>query len=79
MGIDLPGEVPTYNTNNVPLASNIDTKSIETESKQNSLENAINIINNSIKEIEQSGIKVEKDEMNLNNSYQVIIKLEKDN
>lgn len=78
IGIDLPGEVPTYNTNNVPLASNIDNKSI-TESNTNSLDDAIDIINDSIKQIEQSGIKVEKDEMNLNNSYQVIIKLEKNN
>lgn len=78
MGIDLPGEVPTYNTNNVPLAGNIDNKTI-TDANKNSLEDAINIINDSIKQIEQSGIKVEKDEMNLNNSYQVIIKLEKNN
>ena len=81
IGIDLPGEVPTYNTNNVPLSSNIENKITETPSNNlnNSLDEAIKTLNDALSKIEDLGIKVEKDEMNLEKSYQVIIKLEKNN
>ena len=76
INVELPGEVPTYNTNNVPLSSNDDNikEKVPTENKMDA---AIEIINKSLSKVEELGIKVEKDEMNLQKSYQVIIKLEK--
>ena len=79
IGIDLPGEVPTYNTNNVPLSNNMENKIIETNNLNQSIEDAIKILNDTLSKIEDLGIKVEKDEINLEKSYQVIIKLEKNN
>ena len=72
INVELPGEVPTYNTNNVPLSTENDNLKIE-----NKMDKAKNIIQDSINKIEELGIKVEKDEMNLEKSYQVIIKLNK--
>ena len=41
------------------------------------MNSAIEIIRKSLSQIENMGIKVEKDEMSLENSYQIVIKLEK--
>lgn len=47
------------------------------EKPTNELNSAINIIRNSIEEIEKLGLKIDKDEMSLENSYQIVIKIEK--
>ena len=52
--------------------------SINNEDKpKNIMNEAINIIRDSIDKIEELGLKVDKDEMSLEKSYQVIIKIEK--
>ena len=57
----------------------MENKIIETNNLNQSIEDAIKILNDALSKIEDLGIKVEKDEMNLEKSYQVIIKLEKNN
>lgn len=78
--VDLPGEVQTYNTNNVPLSdslnSTINNPYEEIKSSDN-LQDSINILRDSLTKIEEKGISVEKDEINLENSYQIVIKLKK--
>ena len=80
INVDLPAEISTYNTNNVPLSDtlnvNINDQKIVTNSTDN-LKQSIDIIRESLNKIESLGIKVEKDEMNLENSFQVVIKLQK--
>ena len=45
---------------------------------ENSLQDSINIIREAIKKVESTGLKVDSDEMNLEKSYQVVIKIEKE-
>ncbi len=75
INVDLPNSVATYDTNNVPLADTMNVNLVGNSS--DNFQNAINTIKDSISKIESSGIKVEKDEMNLENSYQIVIKLQK--
>lgn len=76
--VDLPGETPTYNTNNVPLSDTFNMKIDDPSSSyEDKLNDAIASIRDTLSKISSSGIKVEKDEISLSNSYQIIIKLEK--
>ena len=81
LNINLPGETPTYNTNNVPLGDtfnvNLQNNDNSLKLENNNLQSAIDLIKETVGKIESSGIKVTKDEMNMENSYQIIIKLDK--
>lgn len=84
INVDIPGEVATTPTNNVSLSqANYDTENLEKKEQmislnhENPLQDSIEMIRNTIKKIESNGLKVDSDEMNLENSYQVVIKLEK--
>lgn len=84
INVDIPGEVATTPTNNVSLSqANYDSKKEAKKepmfslNQENLLQNSIEIIRDTIKKIESNGLKVDSDEMNLENSYQVVIKIEK--
>ncbi len=77
VSVNLPDSVQTNNVNGISL-SNEDLKlTPDRTRKENPMNSAIEIIRNSLSQIENMGIKVEKDEMSLENSYQIVIKLEK--
>lgn len=85
INVDIPGEVATTPTNSVNLSqANYDLMNennpIQTISfnHENSLQDSINIIREAIKKVESTGLKVDSDEMNLEKSYQVVIKIEKE-
>lgn len=62
-----------YDLNNETKADSI----ININSSENILQDSIDIIRDTIKKIEEKGLKIDSDEMNLENSYQVVIKIEK--
>ncbi|MCI8346392.1 MAG: ParB/RepB/Spo0J family partition protein [Bacilli bacterium] len=84
INVDIPGEIATSPTNNVSLSQvtydsineNKPIQSIDFNTNR-SLQSSIEMIRDVIKKIESNGLKVDSDEMNLENSYQVIIKIEK--
>ena len=77
ISVDLPDSVQTNNINSVSLGT--PESLIEVSSKpKNSMNEAIDMIRDSLEKIENMGIKVEKDEINLENSYQIVIKIEKE-
>ena len=77
VSVNLPDSVQTNNVNGISL-SNEDLKLTPDRTREeNPMNSAIEIIRNSLSQIENMGIKVEKDEMSLENSYQIVIKLEK--
>lgn len=77
VSVNLPDSVQTNNVNGISL-SNEDLKLTPDRTREENLMNsAIEIIRKSLSQIEDMGIKVEKDEMSLENSYQIVIKLEK--
>lgn len=77
VSVNLPDSVQTTNVNGISL-SNEDLKLTPDRTREeNPMNSAIEIIRNSLSQIENMGIKVEKDEMSLENSYQIVIKLEK--
>lgn len=79
ISVDLPSEVQTSNINSVNLNNADSSISLpsQMENENQNLNEAIEIIRNSVKSIEQLGLKVDIDEMSLKNSYQVMIKIEK--
>lgn len=81
ISVDLPSEIQTNNINSVNLntldsSPNITSQNIIRNSNQG-MNQAVDKIRDALKEIEKLGFKVEKDEMDLENSYQVIIKIQK--
>ncbi len=77
VSVNLPDSVQTNNVNGISL-SNEDLKLTPDRTREeNPMNSAIEIIRKSLSQIEDMGIKVEKDEMSLENSYQIVIKLEK--
>lgn len=76
ISVDLPDSIQTNNINSVSLGTP-ETLIEVSEKSKNSLNEAIDMIRDSLEKIENMGIKVEKDEINLENSYQIIIKIEK--
>ncbi len=80
--VDLPPEVnqnsPTNSVNLSSIDANLEVNNHEKEDNPNDLLNDyINKIRDLVKEIEQKGLKVDLDELSLEKSYQVIIKIEK--
>lgn len=75
--IDLPNEVEIDNVENVNLNSDIQDGPALIMNSKSDINQAIDKIRACIKEIESFGLKVEYDEMSLDKSYQVIIKIEK--
>lgn len=76
VSIDLPDSIQTNNVNSVALGETDFVEQINTDTK-NPLNEAIDLIRQSIEKIEGMGIKIEKDEMSLENLYQIVIKIEK--
>lgn len=79
ISIDLPDSIQTNNINSVALDNENKVYRSPGENKKtiNNINDAIEILRNSIKQIENMGLKIEKDEMSLEKSYQIIIKIEK--
>ncbi len=75
--IDLPHEERTNNINSVNLNSNDSNEPLIINNQKDNLNVAIDKLRNVVKEIEQLNIKVSFDEMSLDKSYQVVIKMEK--
>ena len=79
--------VPSINTFNNPFASNPifsdNIKKIEEQQEANkpkyTLNESINLIRETIKRVEESGFKVDEEEMDLINNYQITIKISKEN
>ena len=72
-------KTPDLSSINIPEISNFN-ESINTYTKENySIEEATEKIRNLVEDLEQHGITVNTDEMNFEKSYQIIIKLDKDN
>ena len=78
VSVDLPSQVQTNNINSVNLSDASQVINNNQEQTNNSISKAVDKIRKAIEEIEQLGFKVEKDEMALEKSYQVIIKIEKE-
>ena len=78
VSVDLPSQVQTNNINSVNLSDVGQVINNNQEQTNTSISKAVDKIRKAIEEIEQLGFKVEKDEMALEKSYQVIIKIEKE-
>ncbi len=85
INVDIPGEVATTPTNNVSLSqATYDSKNENQPvpsinfNPNHSIQDSVEMIREVIKKIEANGLKVDSDEMNLENSYQVIIKIDKE-
>lgn len=75
--IDLPNEVEIDNVENVNLNSDTQDGAAIIMNSKSDINQAIDKIRACIKEVESLGLKVDYDEMSLDKSYQVIIKIEK--
>lgn len=75
--IDLPKEETTNNINSISLNSNDGNEPLIVNKQKDNLNVAIDKLRDVVKEIEQLNIKVSFDEINLDKSYQVVIKMEK--
>ncbi len=79
--------VPSINTFNNPFANNPifsdNVKASEEQQKANkpkyTLNESINLVRETLKKIEESGFKVDSEEMDLVNNYQITIKISKEN
>lgn len=75
--IDLPNEVEIDNVESVNLNSDTQDGAAILVNSKSDINQAIDKIRACIKEVESLGLKVDYDEMSLDKSYQVIIKIEK--
>lgn len=86
--VEEKNEVPYLDTYNNPFAHNpifsddvekIMGKKIEEEKEIPKLDfnDCLNVVRDAVKRIEQSGFKVESEEMNFENNYQIVIKIAK--
>lgn len=89
--VDLPNETASFNTNTVSLSDSfnvnledeteptiVSTTSVDPViNNTNNINKAVSMIRDTLNQIETTGIKVEKDEISLENSYQIVIKLNK--
>lgn len=75
--IDLPNEVEVDNVESVSLNSDSQDGAAIIMNSKSDLNQAIDKLRECIKEVEALGLKVDYDEMSLDKSYQVIIKIEK--
>lgn len=75
--IDLPNEVEVDNVESVNLNSDTQDGAAILVNSKSDINQAIDKIRECIKEVESLGLKVDYDEMSLDKSYQVIIKIEK--
>ena len=79
--------MPSINTFNNPFANNPifsdNVKASEEQQKANkpkyTLNESINLVRETLKKIEESGFKVDSEEMDLVNNYQITIKISKEN
>ena len=91
INVDLPNESTSFNTNTVSLSDSFNVN-LEEEKEptiinstpaepvvndNNNINKAVSMIRDTLNQIEAGGIKVEKDEISLENSYQIVIKLNK--
>ena len=75
---DLPDEENTENDDISAMDLDNGIVSINTSKvEKDPVNEAINIIRESLDKVEDLGLKVDKDEINLENSYQIVIKIEK--
>ena len=81
--LDIPS-IPLSMENVIDPVSKIDTLSpsyvepvVEEESKEFALKDAINILRDTVKLIEEKGLLVDTEEIDLENLYQIIIKIDK--
>ena len=91
INVDLPNEATSFNTNTVSLSDSFNVNLEEDKeptiinstpaepvvNDNNNINKAVSMIRDTLNQIEAGGIKVEKDEISLENSYQIVIKLNK--
>ena len=85
INVDMPGEATPRSTNSVNLSQasydmaneNKSVPTINFGNREDVVQDAVNLLRDTIKKIESNGLKVESDEMNMEKSYQIIIKIEK--
>ena len=77
VSVNLPDSVQTNNVNGISLSNEELKLTPDRTREENPMNSAIEIIRKSLSQIEDMGLKVEKDEISLENSYQIVIKLEK--
>jgi hypothetical protein len=90
VAINLPNEVQTKNTNNMTYdeakaqkeekdnyQNKITIPTVTSEKETYDLQDAIEEIRNTVKKLQDKKVKVDIDEMNFKNSYQIIVKLTK--
>lgn len=85
INVDMPGEATPISTNSVNLGQanydmaneNKSTPTINFGNREDVVQDAVNLLRDAIKKIEANGLKVDSDEMNMEKSYQIIIKIEK--
>ncbi len=78
VSIDLPDTIQTDDKEINGITLEDEVVSINTDDKEkNPINEAVNIIRDSLDKIEKLGLKVDKDEMSLEKSYQIVIKIEK--
>lgn len=67
-------------SNNMNMGNSLFTDAvIKDENKKITVKEAIEKIRSNIKELEKSGINIDSDEINFENSYQIVIKIDKNN
>lgn len=85
INVDIPGEATPLATNSVNLSQanydmaneNKNVPTINFGNREDIIQDAVNLLRDTIKKIESNGLKVDSDEMNMEKSYQIIIKIEK--
>lgn len=85
INVDMPGEATPRSTNSVNLSQasydmaneNKSVPTINFGNREDVVQDAVNLLRDAIKKIEANGLKVDSDEMNMEKSYQIIIKIEK--
>lgn len=71
------GNVDTSNTG--LLSNTYMTNSLKEKNKKITVKEAIESVRNHIKDLEKQGINIDSDEINFENSYQIVIKINKNN
>lgn len=75
--VELPEQVQVNDINSTTLNNGVINNNSVTLTENNTINQAIDKIRQTIKEIENMGFKIEQDEMDLNNMYQIVLKIEK--
>ena len=77
VSVDLPGEEVNDEIKQVTLDGDSVIDDNNDHKEKNLVTEAVKIVRDCVEKIEKLGLKVDKDEMSLENSYQVVIKIEK--